>query len=167
MRTTVRTLKFAAIWLFVAGVALLGLGFLAEITEPPNGGANIGAGAAFTFGMGCTGLGLVLGVVAAVDWLRVPKGERGPAAPLLPWEHRLRRLAAAAVVLIAAAAVVLSWAALIFANGHAGSGSRDSYPVFLVGLSLAGLGLLAGIPYAVFWLSWRRTAARLRLSGRA
>ncbi|WP_370937703.1 hypothetical protein [Amycolatopsis sp. cg13] len=167
MRTTVRTLKFVAIWLLGAGAVLLGLGFLGEITAPPRSGANIGAAAAFTFGMCCTALGLAVGVVAAVTWRRVPKGERGPAGPLLPWEHRLRRLTAAAVIMIAAGAVLQSAGIIALLQQTVHSDRRGAYAIYFVGLGSAVLGLLAGIPYAMFWLSWRRTVAHLRLSGRA
>ncbi|WP_116200204.1 hypothetical protein [Amycolatopsis circi] len=167
MRTTVSTLKFVAIWILVAGTVLLGMGLLMLVTQRPNTGANIGAGGALLFGMGFTGLGLVVGVAAVVAWLRAPKGERGPAAPLLAWEKRLRRLTAAAVVLIAAGAVVQSVGAVSFAHETADSDWSDTYAIYWVGFGVSGLGLLAGVPYVLLWLSWRRTAARLRLSGRA
>ncbi|MET9258960.1 hypothetical protein [Amycolatopsis sp. NPDC004079] len=167
MRTTVRTLRLAAIWLFGAGAVLLGLGFLSEITAPPHSGANIGGAAAFTFGMCCAGLGLAAGVVAAVTWRRVPRDQRRLAVPLLPWEHRLRHLTAAAVVLIAAGAVLQSAGIIGLLNQAVHSDRSGTYAIYFVGLGLSGLGLLAGIPYAVFWLSWWRTAAHLRLSGRA
>ncbi|MER6763336.1 MULTISPECIES: hypothetical protein [Amycolatopsis] len=160
-------MKFVAIWLFGAGAVLLGLGFLAEITAPPHSGADIGGAAAFAFGMCCTGLGLAAGVVAAVTWRRVPKDERRHAVPLLPWEHRLRRLTVAAVILIAAGAVLQSAGIIWLLQQTVHFDRLGAYAIYFVGLGSSVLGLLAGIPYAAFWLSWRRTAAHLRLSGRA
>lgn len=161
MRTTASTLTLVAIWITFAGAALLSMGFIMELTAPPNSGANIGAGGAFMFGLAFTGLGLVVGVVAAVAWLRLPKHQRRPAVPLLSWQKRLRRLTTAAVALIAAGAVVQGAGCVSLMHETADSDWGDTYALFVVGLGIFALGLLAGIPHVLCWLSWRRTVAHL------
>lgn len=157
MRTPVKTLTTVAAWLIAVGAVLLGTGFVMLVTQPPHTGANIGAGGAFTFGLGSTGTGLVVGVTAAVSWLRGRRGGQ-PAVELLSWQKHLKSLTVAAVGLITISAVVLSVATFFFANGHAGS---NTFTLFVVGLSIAALALLAGAAPAVYWMSYRRTMARL------
>ncbi|MBB4687793.1 hypothetical protein [Amycolatopsis jiangsuensis] len=70
MRTIPGRPAIAAVWLIAAGAVLLGMGFLAEITTPPNSGANIGAAGFFLLGLYATGAGLLVGVAAAVVRLR-------------------------------------------------------------------------------------------------
>ncbi|MFD9963636.1 hypothetical protein [Amycolatopsis sp. NPDC058986] len=157
MQTAVKRLTITAIWLIAAGAALLGTGFIFEIITPPDTGANIGAAGCFFLGLCATGMGLLLGVVAALAWLLGRKGDRRLAVPLLAWEKRLRRLTVAAVGLITIGAIVLSWGTFIFASGSAGSGIRNACPYFLAGLCIAVAGLLAGIPPALYRLSRRRS----------
>ncbi|MBB2498557.1 hypothetical protein [Amycolatopsis echigonensis] len=154
-------MTFVAIWILVAGAVLLGAGFVMIITQPPDTGANIGAGGAFFFGLGCTGMGLVAGVWATAAWLRARKHEPRPA-PLPAWQKRLRRLTAAAVGLISAGAVVQSAGAVGFAHETADSDRSDSYALFLVGLGLVAVGLLAGIVPALYW--WAKRSRTLTSS---
>ncbi|WP_409465013.1 hypothetical protein [Amycolatopsis sp. GA6-003] len=161
MRTAVKTLTLVAFWILFAGTALLAMGFVMLVTAPPHSGANIGAGGAFLFGMACTVGGLLIGAAAAVAWLRLPKPERRPAADLPAWQHRLRRLTAAAVALIAAGAAVQFAGVVNFMGEQADTDWTDTYAFFVAGGSISGLGLLAGIPHVAYWFSWRRTAAHL------
>ncbi|SFP64644.1 hypothetical protein SAMN05421854_106152 [Amycolatopsis rubida] len=154
-RTNVKTLTFVTIWILVAGAVLLSTGFVMLIAAPPSSGANIGAGGALLFGLAATAAGLLLGVATAVAALRVRRREGRPDARLPTWEKRLRRLTAAAAGLVTVGALVLSWAALVFAGGR--DRSTDPHPIFVTGLCIAGCGLLAGTPHALYWLSCRRT----------
>ncbi|WP_158684609.1 hypothetical protein [Amycolatopsis orientalis] len=161
MRTTVKTLMLVAIWITVAGVVLQGLGYLSFVLQPPNTGANIGGGGALLFGMAAIAGGLLVGAAAGVAWLRVPKTERRSAVPLLPWQKRLRRLTAAAMALIGVGAAVQFAGAVSLMHETAFSDWSDTYAIAVTGLGISALGLLAAVPYVVYWVSWRRTAARL------
>ncbi|WP_344429772.1 hypothetical protein [Amycolatopsis minnesotensis] len=152
-------MTITAIWLIAAGAALLSMGFIMLRTQRPDTGANIGAGGCFFFGLGATGVGLLLGAVAALAWWRGRNGDRHPPVRLLAWERRLRRLTMAAVGLITIGAIVLSVGALIFANGRAGSFFSGVNAIFLVGLCIAVSALLAATPPGVYWLSRRRSGA--------
>ncbi len=156
-RINVRTLTVITSWILVAGAVLLGMGFVMLITAPPHSGANIGAGGALLFGLGTTGAGLLIGAGTAVAALRVRLREGRAEVPVLAWEKRLRRLTAAAVGLVAIGDLVLTRATFAFKNARAGSGGVDSYPIFVTGVCIAGCGLLAGVPHALYWLSRQRT----------
>ncbi|UKD56892.1 hypothetical protein L3Q65_09275 [Amycolatopsis sp. FU40] len=156
-RTNVKTLTFITIWILVAGDVLLGTGFIMLITAPPHSGANIGAGGAFTFGLGGTVAGLLIGMGTAVAALRVRRREGRRDAHLLAWEKRLRRLTAAAVGLVTIGGLVLCWATVVFMQGRVGSGIVNSYSLFVTGMCIAGCGLLAGTPHTLYWLSRQRT----------
>ncbi|MFE0020889.1 hypothetical protein [Amycolatopsis sp. NPDC059021] len=157
-------MTITAIWLIAAGAALLGTGFLFEITTPPHTGANIGSAGCFFLGLCATGMGLVLGVVATLAWLLGRRGDRHPPALLLAWEKRLRRSTIAAVGLITSGAIVLSWGTFVFTNQSAPAGMEsavigmeNAYPFFLAGLGITIAGLLAGTPPALYWWSRRRS----------
>lgn len=156
MRTTVRTLTFVAICLIVPGAVLMGMGFFMLIAQPPHTGANFGGDGAFFFGLGCTGMGLPAGVWAAAAWLRARKHEPRPA-PLPAWQKRLRPLTVAAAGLISAGAVVESVGAVSCTLKFADPDWSDTYALFLVGLGLVAVGLLAGIAPALAWWSKRRS----------
>ncbi|MFD2467773.1 hypothetical protein [Amycolatopsis silviterrae] len=144
-----------AVRVIVAGDVLLGTGALMAIAEPSGPGVNFGAGAFFLLGLGVAGAGLLLGIAAAVVWLRGKKGDRQPPAPLLPWQERLRRLTTTAIGLCTIGAVVLGAGPLFF-RGAPGTGFERDIPVFLVGIGISGAGLLAGVPPALYWWSKRR-----------
>ncbi|MFE0021177.1 hypothetical protein [Amycolatopsis sp. NPDC059021] len=147
-------MTITAIRLIVAGDVLLGAGALMAIAEPSGPGFNFGAAGFLFFGQCVTGVGLLLGVVTALAWLLGSKGDRHPPAQLMAWEKRLRGLTAAAVGLMTIGAAVLCVGPL-FVQEEPGSGFDNDIPVFLVGLGVSAVGLLAGTPSAVYWLSKR------------
>ncbi|GAA4551711.1 hypothetical protein GCM10023192_79660 [Amycolatopsis samaneae] len=140
--------------LTVTGDVLLGAGAVMAIAEPSGPGFNFGAAGSLFFGQCAAGAGLLLGVVAALAWLRGRRGDRQPPAQLLARERRLRGLTAAAVGLMTIGAAVLG-AGPLFVQKAPGSGFNDVIPVFLAGLGVSVAGLLVGTLPALHWLSKR------------
>ncbi len=139
-------------WLIVGGDLLLSAGALMAIAEPSGPGFNFGAAGSLFFGMCAAGAGLLVALTAALAWLRANRGDWPPPAGLLPWETRLKRLTAAAIVLSAVGAIVLGVGPLFF-DGPPGSGFASDIPAFVVGLCISGAGVLSGLAPALYWWS--------------